>query len=42
LYDEENDQGEISELHHVMENTTAILQRMEALENELKLLRSAK
>lgn len=39
LYDEENDQGAVSELHHVMENTNAILQRMEVLENEIKALK---
>ncbi len=41
-YDEENNQGKVSELHHVMENTNAILQRMEVLENELKSLRRSK
>lgn len=35
LYDQENDQGAVSELHHVMENTQAILQRLEALEKQV-------
>jgi len=39
LYDEENDQGSVSEMHHLTENTNAILQRMEALENELRRLK---
>ncbi|KAG1682860.1 Peptide methionine sulfoxide reductase MsrB [Nymphon striatum] len=39
LYDMENDQGSVSEMHHVMENTQVILQRLESLEKELKTLR---
>lgn len=39
LYDIENDQGSVSEMHHIMENTQVILKRLESLENELKTLR---
>lgn len=38
-FDEANDEGAVSELHHVMENTRAILKRMEVLENEIKTLK---
>lgn len=38
-FDEVNDEGAVSELHHVMENTRAILKRMEVLENEIKTLK---
>lgn len=39
LYDMENDQGTVSETHHVMENTQLILERLESMEKELKTLR---